>query len=49
MDYPTYVQLGQFTQATAMRANVMGLLTAPAITLLERREEVISRGAPPRP
>jgi len=30
--YPTYVQLGQFTQATAMRANVMGLLTAPAIT-----------------
>jgi peptide/nickel transport system substrate-binding protein len=30
--YPTYVQLGQFTQATVMRANVSGMLTAPAIT-----------------
>jgi peptide/nickel transport system substrate-binding protein len=32
IEYPTYVQLGQFTQATAMRANVSGMLTAPAIT-----------------
>jgi peptide/nickel transport system substrate-binding protein len=30
--YPTYVQLGQFTQPTAMRSNVSGFLTAPAIT-----------------
>ncbi len=32
MEYPTYVQLGQFTVPTALRANVSGLLTAPAIT-----------------
>jgi peptide/nickel transport system substrate-binding protein len=32
MEYPTYVQLGQFTVPTALRANVTGLLTAPAIT-----------------
>ena len=32
IEYPTYVQLGQFTQATAMRSNVSGILTAPAIT-----------------
>jgi peptide/nickel transport system substrate-binding protein len=32
LDYPTYVQLGQFTVPTAVRANVSGLLTAPAIT-----------------
>jgi len=32
LEYPTYVQLGQFTVPTALRANVSGLLTAPAIT-----------------
>jgi peptide/nickel transport system substrate-binding protein len=32
LDYPTYVQLGQFTVPTAVRNNVSGLLTAPAIT-----------------
>ena len=32
LDYPTYVQLGQFTVPTAVRTNVSGLLTAPAIT-----------------
>jgi peptide/nickel transport system substrate-binding protein len=31
-EYPTYAQLGQFTVPTALRKNVMGLLTAPAIT-----------------
>jgi peptide/nickel transport system substrate-binding protein len=31
-EYPTYVQLGQFTVPTAVRTNVSGLLTAPAIT-----------------
>ena len=31
-EYPTYVQLGQFTVPTALRKNVTGLLTAPAIT-----------------
>jgi peptide/nickel transport system substrate-binding protein len=31
-EYPTHVQLGQFTVPTAMRTNVSGLLTAPAIT-----------------
>jgi len=32
IDFPTYVQLGQFTVPTAARSNVSGLLTAPAIT-----------------
>jgi peptide/nickel transport system substrate-binding protein len=32
MEYPTYVQLGQFTVPTALRSNVTGVLTAPAIT-----------------
>src|SRR5215475_5252234 len=32
MAYPTYVQLGQFTVPTALRNNVTGVLTAPAIT-----------------
>jgi len=32
MEYPTYVQLGQFTVPTALRSNVSGMLTAPAIT-----------------
>ena len=32
LEYPTYVQLGQFTVPTAMRSNVSGFLTAPAIT-----------------
>jgi len=31
-EYPTYVQLGQFTVPTALRKSVKGLLTAPAIT-----------------
>jgi peptide/nickel transport system substrate-binding protein len=31
-EYPTYVQTGQFTVPTALRNNVTGLLTAPAIT-----------------
>ena len=31
-EYPTYAQLGQFTVPTALRKNVKGLLTAPAIT-----------------
>jgi len=31
-EYPTYVQLGQFTVPTAVRTNVSGLLTGPAIT-----------------
>lgn len=31
MEYPTYVQLGQFTVPSAVRNNVTGLLTAPAI------------------
>ncbi len=30
--YPTYVQTGQFTVPTALRSNVTGMLTAPAIT-----------------
>jgi len=30
--YPTYVQTGQFTVPSALRGNVTGLLTAPAIT-----------------
>ncbi|HTR83679.1 MAG TPA: ABC transporter substrate-binding protein [Reyranella sp.] len=30
--YPTYVQLGQFTVPTVMRTNVSAFLTAPAIT-----------------
>jgi peptide/nickel transport system substrate-binding protein len=32
IDFPTHVQLGQFTVPTALRGNVSGLLTAPAIT-----------------
>ena len=32
MDYPTYVQLGQFTVPTAVRKNVIGFREAPAIT-----------------
>jgi len=32
LEYPTHVQLGQFTVPTAVRTNVNGLLTAPAIT-----------------
>jgi len=32
MEYPTYVQLGQFTVPTAARSNVVGLRHAPAIT-----------------
>ena len=32
LEYPTYVQLGQFTVPTALRSNVSGFLTAPAIT-----------------
>ncbi|HZQ00774.1 MAG TPA: ABC transporter substrate-binding protein [Reyranella sp.] len=32
MEYPTYVQLGQFTQPTAMRSNISGFNPAPAIT-----------------
>ena len=32
LEYPTYVQLGQFTQPTAMRSNIVGFRTAPAIT-----------------
>jgi peptide/nickel transport system substrate-binding protein len=38
-EYPTYVQTGQFTVPTALRSNVTGLLTAPAITFwnLEKR------------
>jgi len=32
IDFPTYVQLGQFTVPTALRSNVSGMLTAPAIT-----------------
>jgi peptide/nickel transport system substrate-binding protein len=31
-EYPTYVQLGQFTVPTAYRTNVIGLRQAPAIT-----------------
>jgi peptide/nickel transport system substrate-binding protein len=31
-DYPTYVQLGQFTVPSALRNNVVGLRQAPAIT-----------------
>jgi len=30
-DYPTHVPLGQFTTPTAVRRNVTGLLTAPAV------------------
>ena len=38
-EYPTYVQLGQFTVPTALRKSVTGLLTAPAITFwnIEKR------------
>ena len=32
MEYPTYVQLGQFTVPTAVRSNVTGFRPAPAIT-----------------
>ena len=30
-DYPTHVPLGQFTTPTALRRNLSGLLTAPAV------------------
>jgi len=30
-EYPTHVPLGQFTTPTALRRNVSGLLTAPAV------------------
>ena len=30
-EYPTHVPLGQFTTPTAVRKNVTGLLTAPAV------------------
>ena len=30
-EYPTHVPLGQFTTPTAVRKNVSGLLTAPAV------------------
>jgi peptide/nickel transport system substrate-binding protein len=32
MEYPTYVQLGQFTVPTAVSSNVTGFRPAPAIT-----------------
>ena len=33
LNYPTHVPLGQFTTPTALRKNVTGLLTAPAMAL----------------
>jgi len=33
IDYPTYVPLGQFTNATALRTNVSGVLQVPSLAL----------------
>jgi peptide/nickel transport system substrate-binding protein len=33
IEYPTHVPLGQFTNATALRSNVSGVLQVPSLAL----------------